>query len=178
MELIARYGLQKTTMEDIARRARLKPASVYYYFKSKEDVLAAVVRHQSDTILGRIRRSIEGADTAEGKLIAFLFARFSYMDILTKLGEWETTAAYDAFPMVEQVVHEYCDAAEEMLIEVLILGQEQGELQIDDPKRLGRGMFTVMRAMDAILITNPLDKQTEEGLREMIPIFLRGLKGR
>lgn len=176
--MLARYGLQKTTMEDIAQRAGLKPASVYYYFKSKEEVLAAVVAHQADEVNDRIRQSIDRAGTAEAKLVAFLLARFSYLDLLARLGEWEQSAILETYPMVEQVVQEYRGKAQELLLEVLELGRERGELDIDDPERLAHGMITVMRAMDAMLVVRPLDQATVEGLRSLLPIFLKGLKKR
>lgn len=178
IEVIARYGLQKTTLEDIAQRAGIKPASVYYYFSSKEDLLAAVVRHQAEEIHERIRTSIDRAASAEAKLIAFLFARFSYLDLLVKLRAAEASPVLDAYPMIEQVVQEYRDKACDLLVAVLELGAQRGEFDIDDPRRLAVGMIAVMRAMDTMLVTNPLDTGTEEGLKAMLPVFLTGLRKR
>ena len=40
--LFQKWGINKTTMEDIAHEARKGKSTLYYYFKSKEDVLEAV----------------------------------------------------------------------------------------------------------------------------------------
>lgn len=178
VEVIARYGIRKTTMEDIAQKARLKPASVYYYFKNKEELLAAVVRHQAEEIHARIVDSIARAGSAEAKLVAFLLARFSYLDLVVKLREAESSVVLDTYPMIEEVVREYRDKACDLLLEVLELGKEQGEFDIDDPAKLAVGMIVVMRAMDTLLVSSPLDGETQEGLRAMLPVFLTGLKKR
>jgi AcrR family transcriptional regulator len=33
-QLFARFGIQKTTMEDIAKKARMGKSTMYYYFKT------------------------------------------------------------------------------------------------------------------------------------------------
>ena len=38
--LFSRFGLEKTTMEDIAKAARKGKSTLYYYFKNKEAVFA------------------------------------------------------------------------------------------------------------------------------------------
>ncbi len=141
-------------------------------------MLAAVVRYQAEEIHGRIRDSIDRAGTAEAKLVAFLLARFSYLDLVVKVREAESSAVTDAYPMVEQVVQEYRDKACDQLLEVLAFGKERGEFDIDDPAKLASGMIVVMRAMDTLLVMSSLDKETEEGLRAMLPVFLAGLKKR
>jgi len=42
-KLFARFGFRKTTMNEIARDVRMGKSTLYYYFKSKENVLEAVI---------------------------------------------------------------------------------------------------------------------------------------
>lgn len=44
--VFARYGYMKTTLEDIGRASHLNKASVYYYYKSKEEIYSAVVQEE------------------------------------------------------------------------------------------------------------------------------------
>ena len=41
MELFTKYGIDKTTMENIAEAAGKGKSTLYYYFKTKEDVFSA-----------------------------------------------------------------------------------------------------------------------------------------
>jgi len=42
-ELFRRYGYKKTSVNDIAKRAKLAKATIYKYFESKEMVLHAIL---------------------------------------------------------------------------------------------------------------------------------------
>jgi len=41
--IFARFGLFKTTVDEIAKAARMGKSSIYYYFRSKEDIFKAVL---------------------------------------------------------------------------------------------------------------------------------------
>ena len=45
-ELFQKFGLKKTTMEEIASGAGMGKSSLYYYFKSKEDVYKSVLLNE------------------------------------------------------------------------------------------------------------------------------------
>ena len=56
---VARYGLAKTTMGDVAREARLSRATVYRYFpKGKEQVVRQVVAWEAGRFFDRLTRSV------------------------------------------------------------------------------------------------------------------------
>ena len=42
-ELVHRQGVERTTLADIAKAADVPAGNVYYYFKTKDDVIAAVI---------------------------------------------------------------------------------------------------------------------------------------
>jgi TetR/AcrR family transcriptional regulator, transcriptional repressor for nem operon len=43
MQLLYQQGVERTTLADIAKAADVPPGNVYYYFKTKDDVIAAVI---------------------------------------------------------------------------------------------------------------------------------------
>lgn len=54
-ELVHRQGVARTTLADIAQEAEVPVGNVYYYFKTKDDIMAAVVAaraHQIESALG------------------------------------------------------------------------------------------------------------------------------
>lgn len=53
-ELVHRQGVARTTLADIAQEAEVPVGNVYYYFKTKDDIMAAVVAaraHQIESAL-------------------------------------------------------------------------------------------------------------------------------
>jgi AcrR family transcriptional regulator len=51
-ECVARYGVRKTTMVDVASRSGVAKATLYNHFRTKDDVLAAVVEQQVADLVG------------------------------------------------------------------------------------------------------------------------------
>ena len=43
IELLHQHGVERTTLADIATRADVPVGNVYYYFKTKDDIIAAVI---------------------------------------------------------------------------------------------------------------------------------------
>ena len=51
-ECVARYGIRKTTMVDVASKSGVAKATLYNHFRTKDDVLAAVVDQQVADLVG------------------------------------------------------------------------------------------------------------------------------
>lgn len=51
-ECIARYGIRKTTMVDVASKSGVAKATLYNHFRTKDDVLAALVEQQVAELVG------------------------------------------------------------------------------------------------------------------------------
>ena len=47
-ELFARFGFVKTTVDEIAKAASMGKATIYHYFKGKEDIYKEVVEKESN----------------------------------------------------------------------------------------------------------------------------------
>jgi len=57
-ECLARYGVRKTTMVDVAERSRVAKATLYNHFRTKDDLLAAYVE---DRVAGLVRVALAAA---------------------------------------------------------------------------------------------------------------------
>jgi AcrR family transcriptional regulator len=57
-------GVAKTSINDICREAGMRPGHLYYYFPSKDAVLAAVVMRDRDYIIDLIANMLDGPDIA------------------------------------------------------------------------------------------------------------------
>lgn len=66
--LFQKYGFSKTSMEDIAKAMGKGKSTLYYYFKSKEDVFIAVLSDEADKSLEIANSSVNQAKTAKEKL--------------------------------------------------------------------------------------------------------------
>lgn len=87
---IQRYGIRKTTMDDIAREAGISRPSVYRYFADREDLLIALMNEHSRALTERARRFIAQYPTVEEGLVEGLvyIAEHGHRDEFTRSLAW------------------------------------------------------------------------------------------
>ena len=61
--VFARDGYQLARMEDIAETAELAKGTLYYYFKSKDEIFARLLERESGKVLDEVRRRIPEPST-------------------------------------------------------------------------------------------------------------------
>ncbi len=70
--LFAQKGYQETSMNDIAEEAELGKATLYYYFKSKDDIYREIYLSYSRTYYESITQEIQNTSTLESLIDAIL----------------------------------------------------------------------------------------------------------
>lgn len=71
--MFIRYGLQKTSLEEIARISRVAKATIYHYFGNKDQVFMEVLNREVAEISARIYEAVEQMMSPLEKLRAFIF---------------------------------------------------------------------------------------------------------
>lgn len=69
---VARQGLRKTTLDDVAREAGCGRATLYRYFASKQALLNSAGRAEAIRIVGALRDAADTAATLEDAVVALL----------------------------------------------------------------------------------------------------------
>jgi AcrR family transcriptional regulator len=85
-DLIRRFGLRKTTMEDIATAMGKRKSFLYYYFPGKPEVIAALVERESLEIRQAIRAAVGAADNPVDRIRAYFSVRGD--QIVKRLAEY------------------------------------------------------------------------------------------
>src|SRR5260370_20278481 len=70
LSCVARQGLRKTTLEDVAREAGCGRATLYRYFASKQALLSAAGQAEATRIVDALRHAADTADTLEDAVVA------------------------------------------------------------------------------------------------------------
>jgi AcrR family transcriptional regulator len=74
----AKYGYDKTTMDDIGKSIGLNKASLYYYYKNKESIYKEVILLETDDYIKILREKIGSISDCCDKIITYLIERFKY----------------------------------------------------------------------------------------------------
>lgn len=70
-KLFQQYGLVKTTMEDIAKALGKGKSTLYYYYKSKNDIFADVIAKESKEVSAAAQIAVDRAKSASDKIIRY-----------------------------------------------------------------------------------------------------------
>src|SRR5581483_4276952 len=74
-QLFQKHGYQKVTMDDVAKAIGKGRSSLYYYYKSKDEVFDAVMDVEIDEIVADFTRAVDQAVTTEQKIRAFSLSK-------------------------------------------------------------------------------------------------------
>jgi len=75
--LIGEHGVDRVSLQDIAREAGVSKGLVPYYFKTKENLILATMRWVLTQVAERIRAATAGAESAEARLLEMLDVVFA-----------------------------------------------------------------------------------------------------
>jgi AcrR family transcriptional regulator len=80
-ERIARYGIRKTTLDDIVRTAGCSRPTLYKYFRGKDSILAALIERETERYYQALHEAVGSANPSTSSLEkAFIFAIRSFRD--------------------------------------------------------------------------------------------------
>lgn len=89
--LFLRFGLRKTTMEDIAAAMGKRKSFLYYYFAGKQDVLTAVAEKEFADIAAVVHAAVEEAGDPGSRLRTYFIVRAQQIEHrLGVQGAWES----------------------------------------------------------------------------------------
>lgn len=174
-KLFSRYGLRKTTVDEIAKEAHVGKGTVYNYFRSKEEVFKAVVEEEAKIFRNELKKAVSSEPTPEKKLRAYVTRR---MYLLRQLANFYSTFKdeyINYYGFLEKVRAKYTN--EEMATIKLIL-KEGTEKRIFLIRDLDLTAFAVVIAMKGLeyywaMETDPL--VTEKKIDTLLKIFLEGI---
>lgn len=124
-----KYGFRKTTLDDIASSVRMQKSSLYYYFKSKDDLFREMVCMKLDERVKDISKVFESDLPIRGTMVEFItnmkeYAEREYESILRFFGEIQ-----DFLPVILPELERFDERINSIIQKRLRLAVEQGELE-------------------------------------------------
>jgi len=79
-QLFAHKGIENTTMNDIANASDKGRRTIYTYFKNKREIYNAVIEHESEQLVKRLRHVVDSDGDPAEKLRLYLETRFDIVN--------------------------------------------------------------------------------------------------
>jgi AcrR family transcriptional regulator len=132
--LLARYGYQKTTMDDVARDAGVGKGTIYLHFPSKEELVLSTIDRIVDRLLRRLEEIARLPQPADRRLREMLLIRVLFrFDSVRDYPQGVNDLLAALRPAYLARRQRYFAAEAEVLAAVLREGQAAGVFTCPDP---------------------------------------------
>lgn len=180
------YGVEKTSMREIASDLKMTKGSLYYYFPDKENLYKAVIEKEQNEFLEKLNSDSQLTSNNSGYLRSFAVNRLSYFRTLLNLARIRQESLVNMPAPVRQSLTTFREKEKEIIANVIKKGNEAGEFNIDNPADISLLFLDLLRGLRSAVISNKRTLIIEEGeynilLKKTIDfteIFIKGLKYR
>ncbi len=179
------YGLEKTTMKEIATDLGISKAALYYYFPDKEHLFKAVVEVEQEAFFQMAEVIMQTTNNPSVMLQEFVKIRLEHFKKFFNLSR----LSYEEFKSVRTMLSEtfarFCQKEIEVIKLILDKGIESGlfKIQKEDSNDMASLFFEMLRGMRTLAVHNKdllyveqeeFDKLKKK-LNAITDFFIRGL---
>ncbi|MDZ7766019.1 MAG: TetR/AcrR family transcriptional regulator [Melioribacteraceae bacterium] len=183
-ELLAYYGYEKTTLDDIANKVGVKKNSIYYYFDSKEELINEIITRIFESKVKLFEEKSAAAKNSLEKLKIFISVFVSHKYSEEKTYNITPSAYLEISKVVEKSFEQYVVEAENLIREVLNEGKRKGELRNHNAKEVARIILEFTKALELMTYSNSetkfidsnLQSELEGKVLQFIELIYHGIK--
>jgi len=166
----ARKGFHQTTMRDICKEAKMSIGAVYNYYKSKEEILAAITkggRQAKKLIFDRINACPSARESLR-ELFKYTFLAYKDISFRTYGSiDLEVYGEASRNEKIRQIMLEEYDALMKPMVRIIQRWQKEKEIRDDiDPHYFAHYMIAISVGIKIQLLVQP--ELTVEGFEDVV----------
>ncbi|MGD0584026.1 MAG: TetR/AcrR family transcriptional regulator [Bacteroidales bacterium] len=174
-QIFSRYGFRKTTMDEIARALKMGKSSIYYYFKSKEDIFEAVVLYEANILRNELTKAIKSVDSPIGKMENYVFVRMKAFEKLANYYNAIFDKNLDHFEFIEKIRAKY-DLEEIAILRLLLYdGVKKKIFIVEDTEYTAMAIQTTMKGLEVPLFWKKREVEIDHRLRAILDVLFYGI---
>jgi len=175
-----RLGFNKARMDDIVDESGLSKGTLYWYFKSKDDIITTILDNMFKREIARMNESLGSDLLAKEKL--FAFTEFIIEDI-TKMKPmmpilFEFWGLLLRQKTVKQVLGQYYLSYIDAVTPIIQQGIEQGEFRPVDPDSVAIAMGAIFEGTIVLWAYSPETIKLNQHMKSSIDLIIEGLEVR
>ena len=173
--IFSRYGFKKTTMDEIAKALKIGKSSVYYYFKSKEEIFEAVVLYEANILRNELTKAIKSVESPVDKMKNYVFVRMKAFEKLSNYYNAIFDKNLDHFDFIESIREKY--DREELAILRLILfhGAREKVFNVANSEYTALAVQTALKGLEVPLFWKKREINIEERLNGILEVLFNGI---
>lgn len=178
VKVFSRSGFQKASMDDIVAESGLSKGALYWYFKSKDEIIVAVLDHLFAGELIGVQQLAQGDGSAEGRLVEFSRITISEIKNMMRL----VPITYEFYSLafrnkiVQKSLRKYFQNYIDALTPVIEQGMARGEFRRVDARETAITLAAIVEGSLLLWVFDPKMVQLEAQLEMGVRLVLEGLK--
>jgi AcrR family transcriptional regulator len=174
--MFGKYGFHKTTVDEIARAAHKAKGSVYYYFKSKEDLFLAVVTQEIQVLKSGLTRVVLDSHDATSMIRSYLMSRMMLMKDATNYHESLKANFADDFNFLNDCREDFTRFEIDMMKAILDRGLRENKFIVRDTQATAHVIMLAMKAIEIPFYHQHKIAEYEHTIVELLDILIKGLE--
>jgi AcrR family transcriptional regulator len=177
-EVFAESGYQRATLEEIAQRAGMSKATIYIYYKNKDDLFLQVVEELVNTAMAVTAQEAETARPPIEKLYAMVRSKMEFYErerdfFRIYLNEKHGLEVAPKDPHKRALREMYLQGIQ-TLTKVIQEGIDAGVLRPMDSRRLAFFLQEMMSTLHVHRIQGKAKTSVDEDVEQLLDFFLHG----
>jgi len=174
--LIRHYGYNKTTIDDIAREAKVGKGTVYLYFKSKKEIMLSLTDLTNERITRELERIASGDQPPEERIRAcVLYRLMTLFDLVNRYPHSEDVIA-SILPEIVERLDRYVRRHGELLGQIVEQACKDAIFVSKDPAATGQLLANLFEFMTPPYYRFKSRKSLEQFAGEVVDLVLDGLR--
>lgn len=174
-KIFSRFGLSKTTMDEIAKATRMGKATLYHYFSSKEQIFAEVIKKESQILKNKLNDALEDANSPQEKIRAYIVTRINYLNILANTYSALSDDYLEHYTSVKKFRQDFSNHEIQTLASILRHGVDQKVFSVMKINDVAKVMVIALRGLEFALLTEEKSEISDDDINLMTDIMLYGI---
>jgi len=175
-EIFSRFGFRKTSMKDIAESLRMGKASLYYYFKSKQDIFKGVVENESQIFFDGLKKELKRKDDPVEKLKYFAQVKTKKLRELANYYATMKDEYLKHYNFVEEIREKELQREKNLIESILEEGVKIGKFLIEDISITAEAIITALTGLELKRIRGKPMNAVKKDAENLISILYRGIQ--
>jgi len=177
-KLFARFGLLKTTVDEIAKLARIGKGTIYHYFTSKEEIFAEVIDQEAQFLKEQIKNAIDGETTAQKKLRAFILTKMECLKNLANYYSALKDEYLEHYSFIEKAREKNFEEERKIVMAILQDGINKAVFEVKNPGLTSLAVVSALKGLEYSWTIEDSMVDIEKSLDNLLMVLFKGIEKR
>lgn len=173
--VFSKYGFKKTTMDDIARAAGKGKSSLYYYFKSKEEVFEIILEYEVNILRDELMKAINTSESPTQKLRTYVLKRMEMFHNLVNFYDSFRQEYFENYGFIERIRKSYDDEEKTIISKIIQEGVDNHIFNVKNVNLTAMAIIMAMKGFEFPWATVDNNDKIVNDIDNLLEILFNGL---